>query len=147
MDLARCARLCLRFLEPDAVISGMALGWDQALAEAALDLGIPLIAALPFDDHGANWSHAAQARHHVILGRAFWSTVVSPGAYATAKYHVRDRWIVDHGTHVLALWDGTASGTGSTVTYAKARGVRVFNAWEIYQVCRGEYYEDVDIPF
>lgn len=42
------ARNCLIRLDAEEAISGMALGWDIAFALAAIDLNIPLIAAIPF---------------------------------------------------------------------------------------------------
>ncbi|KAA0573470.1 hypothetical protein [Azospirillum sp. Sh1] len=38
---------------PDKIISGMALGWDQAMAIAAIAAGIPLVAAVPCDAQDA----------------------------------------------------------------------------------------------
>src|SRR3546814_2405914 len=50
--LARLRKGARSFLERErnatAAISGMALGWDTAWALAALDLGVPLTAAVPF---------------------------------------------------------------------------------------------------
>ena len=40
---------------PDAVISGMALGWDQAVARATADLGIPWVAAITFEGQESKW--------------------------------------------------------------------------------------------
>ena len=36
-------------LKPDQIITGMALGADQMAAEAAMYLGIPFLAAIPFE--------------------------------------------------------------------------------------------------
>lgn len=36
---------------------------------------------------------------------------------------IRDRLIVDHADVVVAIWDGTSSGTEYTVSYAKRRGI------------------------
>jgi hypothetical protein len=45
----------LRKQTPDVVISGMALGWDQAVAEAAVKASTPFIAAIPFRGQESKW--------------------------------------------------------------------------------------------
>lgn len=45
--LIRVCRFGLEKLQPSLVISGMALGYDQALAEAAIELKIPFHAYCP----------------------------------------------------------------------------------------------------
>ena len=41
-------------------------------------------------------------------------------------YHLRNRWLVDRASLLLAFWDGQPrSGTGATVAYARRRGVAV----------------------
>ncbi len=71
------ARRALAEHRPDWVVSGMALGWDQALAEAALDLGLPLVAALPFEGQAARWPEVSQQRYRRILARADRVVVVT----------------------------------------------------------------------
>ena len=34
----------------------------------------------------------------------------------------RNVYMVDHSDYVVAVWDGTRSGTGNTVEYAKTKG-------------------------
>ena len=38
----------------------------------------------------------------------------------------RNRYMVDQADVLLAVWDGTPSGTGSTVQYAKTQGKAVW---------------------
>jgi hypothetical protein len=45
--IALC-KVSLQKMQATSVISGMALGFDQAHEEAAIELQIPLIAAVPF---------------------------------------------------------------------------------------------------
>ena len=54
--LQALAKASLQKLQPATVISGMALGWDQAVALAAIDLSIPLIAAVPFSTQDSKWN-------------------------------------------------------------------------------------------
>lgn len=116
------------------VVSGMAQGWDQAVAHAAFRLGIPLVAAVPFDSQEAKWPEEAKRRYYALLAKASLVHVVSPGGYAAKKFIVRDHWMVDRavstGGLLMSLWDGKSEGgTWHTVNYAQQQGVSVVNCW------------------
>jgi uncharacterized phage-like protein YoqJ len=130
VDLARAALLKYR---PDEVVSGMALGWDTALALAALELGIPLTAAVPFEGQETKWRPEQQELFRAILARATSVVVVSPGGYAVWKMQVRNEWMVDRATGVLALWNGTSGGTANCVEYARTRKVKIVNLWNAWE--------------
>lgn len=126
VDLARAALLHYR---PEKVISGMALGWDTALALAALELGIPLIAAIPFEGQEKAWPAVSQARYRDILSRATEIVIVSAGRYSGWKMQVRNEWMVDRCDILLALWDGSEGGTRNCLRYAERKGTQVSNLW------------------
>lgn len=110
------------------VISGMALGWDTALAQAALELALPLVAAVPFPDQDAAWRPGDRALYRSILHRATKVEIVSPG-YVLGAYQRRNEWMVDRSYKVLALHNGTSGGTLNCIRYANRRGVPVDNLW------------------
>lgn len=116
-------------LEGCTAISGMALGWDQAFAAAAVMLSRPFIAAIPFAGQESRWPEDSQARYRALLKQAQRAEVVSPGGYSPHKMQVRNRWMVDHADHVLALWDGSAGGTRNCVEYALNKGTPVTNLY------------------
>lgn len=126
------ARRHLERLSPSRVISGMALGWDQALAQAALDLGIPFVAAVPFEGFGSKWPKGAQYRCTALLCGAAQIEVVSrtPGARALQR---RNEWMVDRADRMLALWDGSWGGTFNCIEYARKRDVPIDNLWPRWQ--------------
>lgn len=126
VDLARAA---LKKYMPRGVITGMALGWDQAVAQAATELEIPWVAAIPFQGQEERWPTEAQEKYHELLGKSTKVIVVSEGGYSTAKFHKRNEWMVDHADVVLALWNGKPSGTANTIEYAKSQGIQVINLW------------------
>lgn len=132
--LVSIARGYLQREKPDRVISGMAQGWDTAWALAALNLDIPLTAAVPFEDQTFVWPAEAQRRWRRILDRAQRVVVVSPGPYAAWKMQRRNEWMVDNCDQVCALWDGSncGSGTANCVKYAKSIGRPVENIWYDY---------------
>lgn len=120
----------LSHLEPDEVISGMALGWDQAVAWAALRLEIPLIAALPFKGQERSWSSWQKQQYEEILSKAARIHVVCPWSF-TIAYQRRDEWMVNRADEILALWDGSPSGTGYTIKYAEEWKplAQIHNVW------------------
>lgn len=122
----------LRMEKPDKVISGMALGWDQALAWAAFDLDIPFIAAVPFDGQESRWSSVDQQWFVDLLKLAEEVVHTSEPGYAVWKMQHRNKWMVDNADHVVALWDGSAGGTANCIKYAERVGKPITNLWSEY---------------
>lgn len=115
---------------PQKIISGMALGYDQALAEVAIALGIPLVAAVPFKGQHLRWPAPAQERFTQIIDHADEVHYTSE-EYRQGVMTDRDKWMVIQADRVLALWDGSRdSGTGKTVKYAYSMGRPTTNLWD-----------------
>lgn len=131
---AKLRRLATGYLQrlsepPEAVISGMALGWDMAWAEAALSLNIRVIAAVPFLGQEARWPKASQYRyrHHIAHCE---KVVIHSGGYTAWKMLRRNDWMVDHCGTLVALWNGAESGgTWNCLQYAWRKGRKVVNLW------------------
>lgn len=124
------ARYILPSYAPKEVISGMATGWDMALAEASESLGIDFIAAVPFEGQENLWPEDARIHYRRLLSKAKRVVIVSEGGYQFKKYEVRDRWMVDHSIALLGLWDGKKNGgTYKTIKYAQSIGRVVHNVW------------------
>jgi len=68
-DLVRLAEIGLTKYAPTYVISGMALGWDQALAQAAVNLAVPFHAYVPFDGMDSKWPKSSQKYFHSLLAK------------------------------------------------------------------------------
>lgn len=120
---------------PECVISGMALGWDQAFASAAVVLQIPFIAAVPFESQASKWPAESRNRYNALLAKAKAWTVICEGGYANRKFQIRNEWMVNHCDRVCALWDGTDGGTANCVRYAESVGKPVDNLhaeWKHY---------------
>lgn len=107
-------------LSPTKIISGMALGVDQWAASAAIELNIPVIAAVPCDNQSSKWPEKSQRIYKMIIESCAEVIIVSPGPYSPEKMHLRDRWIVDNSNSLLAVWNGiTHGGTFGTIRYAQ----------------------------
>jgi uncharacterized phage-like protein YoqJ len=124
VDAIRVEFLCLA---PSRVISGMALGWDMALAEAAVEEGVPFVAAVPFPEQTSLWPPDQQARHESLLSLAAEVVVVAQ-CLSSAAYEKRNRWMIDRADLVLSYWDGSLTGgTSNAVRYADRRRVAMRN--------------------
>jgi uncharacterized phage-like protein YoqJ len=132
-------KVALDFLEeskPHKIISGMALGWDLAWAQAGIIAGIPVEAAIPFVGQEGKWPKISQDYYTNLLDACSVVTVVCEGGYSPYKMQVRNEYMVDNSSLVVALWDGTAGGTGNCVRYAEAKGASVVNLWGRYESIR-----------
>ncbi len=112
-------------------ITGMAGGTDIWAAEIVLDrkLGnedIHLICALPHPGFESRRSMAEKERFNNILANADLVKMVNEH-YFTGCYQVRNEWMVDRSNLVIAVWNGSKSGTKNTVDYAKRKEIRVIN--------------------
>lgn len=116
----------------EKVISGGALGWDQALAAAALYLKIPYVMALPFEGFEARWPVPSIQYLSSLCEQAAETVYVCEPGYDPWKMQERNRWMVDHADRVLALWNGTDGGTANCVRYAVAKHKPIVNLWDIY---------------
>ena len=120
--------------KPDLLVTGMALGVDTWAAEAAIDLGIPFEAAVPFIGQEGRWSTEDQRRYKTLLEAAIKVTVVSPGSYSAEKMHIRNAYIVNKCTTLLAIYNGSKTGgTYNAVEFAKTTGkqIEIINPWEL----------------
>jgi uncharacterized phage-like protein YoqJ len=126
--LETVAREWLKAAEPREVVSGMAAGWDLAVAAAAVGLGIPLVAALAFADQAAEWPADARAKYRRLVGAS-----VHVHTHAAEKLYgcwaARDGWVLERSAAVLALWSGAEGGTGRAVAKALKLGRPVYNVW------------------
>ena len=122
---------------PLKLISGMALGWDQALALAAVELEIPFCAAVPMRGFQQRWPAESQSFYFELLKEAAkvvyvdevedikyqrLNGFVPPGLYSVQKMQTRNVWMVDKCHHVVALWDGSAGGTKNCLDYVRGCG-------------------------
>lgn len=108
------------------VISGMALGFDQWLAEEAYALGIPFIAAVPFVGQESQWPEESKRKYRELLLKARRVVVVSKGGYKPSKMQTRNVWMVDNSDVLLAAYDESPEGgTANCYWYAEGKKKRI----------------------
>lgn len=144
----KTVRLATWYLEqhkPSLVISGMAQGWDMGVAQAAMNLGIPFDAYIPFEGQQQVWPQSTQLYYHLLLKKANRVKVCSPGRYSIQAMHVRNRAMVDACDFMLVLWDGSPGGTGHCVSYIHEVDKPYTNLWNRFR--EENQYQEEDVPF
>ena len=124
--------------KPSRIISGMAIGWDMAIAQAAINLSIPFHAYVPFEGQELKWPMSTRLYYKVLLDKADHIKICSTGGYSKASMQLRNQQMVDDCDEVAALWNGSAGGTQNCLTYAMMVGKPFFNYWPQFIVSLGE---------
>lgn len=110
-------------------ISGMALGVDMIAAEIVLELKskypeITLECALPCETQANKWTEKYRDRYFSIIEMSDKETLLQTH-YTPDCMMKRNAYMVDKSDYVIAVWDGSPSGTGKTVMYAKDKNKEI----------------------
>ena len=110
-------------------LCGMARGCDLYACECVLALKadhpeVTVEAAIPCPTQADAWPAAERERYQKLLARCDYETMVS-SAYSPSCMQRRDRYMVDHASLLIAMFDGTAGGTRYTMEYAMRQGLDV----------------------
>jgi uncharacterized phage-like protein YoqJ len=129
VDLATHAINCY---QPTRVISGMAQGWDMSLAQAAINLGIPLHAYVPFEGQEQVWPLATRLYYKALLKLAEKVVICSEGGFTRAAMQYRNIQMVNDCDLLVALWNGTPGGTTNCINYAQFMKRPIVNLWTTF---------------
>lgn len=110
-------------------ISGMALGVDMIVAEIVLDLkkkypNITLECAIPCETQTSKWTEPYRDRYLSIIEMSDKETLLQTH-YTADCMHKRNRYMIDNSDYVIAVWNGSPSGTGKTVLYAQENNKQI----------------------
>lgn len=116
----RNLRAWLLELKPSVVLTGMALGVDQWMAELCISMEIPFTACLPMDEEAFSnrWPPASKVKLRYLLTKAHQVIVISKGGFEMWKLQDRNEWMVDNCNLLLAVFNGTEGGTANCIGYA-----------------------------
>lgn len=111
----------LKEFKPEKIITGMALGGDQWAAIIAHKLGIPFMAAIPFERQESKWPEASQKAYRLLRKLATEEVIVCPGGYSADKMQTRNEFMVNNCDKLIAVYNSDpAGGTANCVKYAKS---------------------------
>lgn len=116
-------------------ISGMARGVDMWAAEIVLEErkkndNIKLVCASPFAGFEKSWNFIDRHRYNTILKKSDYIQYVCEH-YSRQCFQIRNVWMVDRSTRVIAAYNGESGGTKNTIRYATSKNVEVHNILEI----------------
>ncbi|MFR9543929.1 MAG: SLOG family protein, partial [Rikenellaceae bacterium] len=116
-------------------LSGMAQGFDMIAAEAVLKLrdeydDVELIAVIPFEGQADNFSYEDQKRYDRILDEVDQIIVTSPTYSGTRVYFVRNNYLADNASYIIAYSDGNGRGTTYTLQRAIEGGAKSHNIFD-----------------
>lgn len=117
---------------------GMAEGFDLAAAAVVLELkdrfeDISLELYIPWPEFYCGFSDQNRRLYREIVARADRVVYISQ-SYAEGVFYERNRRLVEGADRVVAWWNGSASGTGYTVRYARSLGIAVENIYDNQQL-------------
>lgn len=112
------------------LITSLALGWEQALAKAAIELEIPYTVAIPYPGRDADWKRDARVLYLDLLARSAEVYQVSDVCSDTALLEGHC-WRVDRAGLLLSLWEYEFQGdVYAVMNYAMQIERTVVNLWE-----------------
>lgn len=112
-------------------LSGMAMGFDLAAAEAVLVFrethpDVRLVCVVPFEGQERRYPSPQRERYFRVRAAADDTVVVCAG-YRPDCYARRNDYLVDRASVLVAWFDGSAGGTRYTFRRAMRRGLRIEN--------------------
>ena len=115
--------------QPSTIISGMAIGWDMAVAQAAVRLGIPFHAYIPFNGQELKWPDSTRLYYRALMRHAQHIVVCSDGGFTKEVMQKRNVAMVDNCDELVALWNGSSGGTANCLSYAQSIHRPYTNYW------------------
>jgi len=112
-------------------ITGMANGVDTyaarivlKLSQAMPDAGITLEAAIPCPTQDKRFTPKQKQEYREILSKCSKSTMIA-NKHSVEAYHIRNKYMVDNASLVIAVLSLNSGGTMKTIEYAKEQGKKV----------------------
>lgn len=120
----------------DLFITGLAIGVDMLAGECVQRVRISLtepnavptpgpptqiklVGAMPFPSQAGKWPQPTRDHFTSVYNMCDEVVAVSQDPYSPAKMQIRNEWMVDRATYVIAIWNGIESGgTWNCIRYA-----------------------------
>lgn len=115
----------------DTFLNGMAKGFDMLAGETVLRLkqqGFPIrfIGAVPYKGFGERSRDEWRVYSKMLYEQADAIEIICPKSHPGC-YQIRNEWMVNRSSRVIAFWLGRTGGTKNTVSYAMKKGLSVIN--------------------
>lgn len=127
-DLTNFAVSSLGWITISGVVCGINPGWDNAIAQAALRVGVPLHVVLPHADWASKWSITHRRRCDKILNDSMIVTFMEGHLYDEKPADVH---MVSLASHVVTL--APSSWEGGRLRFARIRALTECEMWPEWQ--------------
>ena len=122
-------------------LCGMAIGFDIEAAEMTLSLskelhGLRVVAVVPFEGMQNRFPTEWRQRYNTIIAAADDVVTLAP-KYSSEVYAVRNNYLTDHSTAVIAYFTGEKGGTAYTINRALKSLLQIIN---LYPNPQGELF-------
>lgn len=131
-DIAELKKILTEFIGEgySAFLSGMAVGFDMIAAETVLQLKeqypyLKLIACVPCAEQSRYFSAAEKSRYDRILKKCDEVKVLNTNYYRGCM-QMRDRYMVDNSSLVIAYKRKNEGGTYYTLKYALSQNKKIY---------------------
>lgn len=116
-------------------LTGMAIGFDRMAGYTVLQLkhrGFPvrLICAVPYKGFAEGSRDEWRELSLTLLEQADAVEYICPKSHPGC-YQLRNRWMVDHSSRVIAYYADVKGGTRDTVRYAEKKNIPVTNLFGV----------------
>ena len=116
-------------------ITGMARGVDIWAGQIVIKFkeensDIKLVAASPYMGFESRWSSIWNEQYSFVIDNADAVRYICP-CYNKGVFQIRNEWMVDRSSRVIAFYNGESGGTRNTILYAESKGVQVVNLIEV----------------
>ena len=103
-------------------ITGMAYGTDIWAGNIVVRMKdrfpeLKLIAAVPFPGFADKWTGEWQQKYETLLKAADFIKIVCAD-YCKEAFQIRNQWMVNHSSRVIAVYDGKSGVTRNMIQYA-----------------------------
>ena len=110
-------------------LTGMSRGVDIWAADIVIELRkynkeLMLVCVVPFEVMERQWPVDWKKHYRMVLKEADCVHVLSE-QYERDAYRNRNMWLCEHSTRLIAVYDGSWSGTGSTIQYAREQNISI----------------------
>ncbi len=107
----------------------MARGVDLWAAEIVLrqcetNSKIELIAAIPYNGFEKSWCELDKQIYNQILGKAK-EVIFVCCHYSRYCFQLRNKYMIDNCSRIIALYNGEKGGTRNTLEYAKKSNIEI----------------------
>jgi hypothetical protein len=113
------------------VMLALAEGGDQAFAEAAMTLGLPVDAVIPCSRYEETFPGDAKAKYRELLAGAATTVTLEFVEPSEEAFLAAGKYVADHCDLLVTLWNGKAAagkgGTGDVAVYARSMGKPVIH--------------------